>query len=128
MLLRTKLGNVIFRFQSSPETFRIIPLGDSFCELVTHPVGMKTFKVSFPSGAEWVFPVMKADNFQKSVFGGLPLRNSSPTHFELFFFEGEIYVIQCSKWEILHRFHSENPKKDWLWLNRMLSNASEGSV
>lgn len=128
---RNEEGDIIFRYlEHLEEDFSHIDLlYDSWCELQTE---QQKFRLCHDDGDFWELPIYKDCSVQeRNILGGLVYRGDRDnewSHFEFFFFEGEIYVVHCLEWNVLYHLRSDNPKRDWLWLNQMLSNSSEGGM
>lgn len=106
---------------------------NAWCELAEQPSGEKVFRqFAFENSTPLEFPIYKGCSIdEKSIFGGLVYigdPDDETTHFEFFFFEGEIYTLQWCAWNCLHRFRSNDPRKDWKLLTKMLSNTSGGGM
>lgn len=128
---RNEEGDIIFRYlEHLEEDFSHIDLlYDSWCELQTE---QQKFRLCHDDGDFWELPIYKDCSIhERNILGGLVYRgdqNDQLSHFEFFFFEGEIYVVHCPQWIVLFQLRSDNPKRDWLWLNQVLTNASEGGM
>ena len=97
----------------------------------TSPISSKrSFSVTEPGYATWTSYISAHSKVVLEFgYGGLPslILNENGEEddifsaFEFFFFEGQIYTLQCLEGLKLMKVNSENVEEDWKWLQSILA-------